>query len=53
MKVRTVRPHGNLHPPTYRKNRGRKYEVTDREGANLIAAGLVEEDTQDVDHGQD
>lgn len=44
MKVRTIREHGNSHPPVYRKRNGRKYEVSGREGANLIAAGLVEED---------
>ena len=47
MKVRTIRKHSNAHGPVYVKQPGRKYEVTDREGANLIAAGLVEEDETD------
>lgn len=41
MKVRTIRKHGNGHPPTYRKNVGRKYDLPEREAASLIAAGLV------------
>jgi len=45
MKVRTIRKHGNAYPPCYLKNIGRKYEVSDRDGANLMAAGLVAEDT--------
>lgn len=49
MKVRTIRKHINRHPPQPLKNIGRKYEVSDRDGANLIAAGLVEEDTGDAD----
>ena len=44
MKLRTIRKHSNAFAPVYVKNVGRKYEVSDREGANLIAAGLVEED---------
>ena len=44
MKVRTIRKHSNAHGPVYVKHWGRKYEVTERDGANLIAAGMVEED---------
>ena len=44
MKVRTIRKHSNPHGPVYVKHLGRKYEVSERDGANLIAAGLVEED---------
>ncbi|MBX7459553.1 hypothetical protein [Qipengyuania huizhouensis] len=44
MKVRTLRRHGNAHKPQYVKNVGRKYEVSERDGRNLIAAGLVAED---------
>lgn len=44
MKVRTIRQHINEHPPKALKNIGRKYEVSEREGANLIATGVVEED---------
>lgn len=44
MRVRTIKQHINLHPPKALKNIGRKYEVSDREGANLIGSGLVEED---------
>lgn len=43
MKVRTIRPHGNTYPPQYQKNRGRVYEASERDGQNLIAAGLAEE----------
>ncbi len=42
MRVRTIRKHINSHPPKPTKNYGRIYEVSDRDGANLIAAGLVE-----------
>jgi len=45
MKVRTIRKHGNAYPPRYLKNVGRKYEVSERDGVNLMAAGLVAEDT--------
>lgn len=44
MRVRTIRKHLNSHAPQAIKNIGRKYEVDDRTGHNLIAAGLVEED---------
>lgn len=44
MKVRTVRRHINPYGPTPVKNIGRKYEVSDRDGRNLIAARLVVED---------
>lgn len=44
MKVKTIKRHGNAHEPQYVKNPGRKYEVSDREAENLIAAGLVERD---------
>ena len=47
MKVRTIRKHSNAHGPVYVKHPGRKYEVSERDGANLIAAGLVEEDEAD------
>lgn len=47
MKVRTIRKHGNAHPPQYLKNPGRKYRLPDREAENLIASGLVEEDEVD------
>lgn len=43
MKVKTIRVHSNEHPPQYRKNLGRQYDVDEREGRRLIAAGLVEE----------
>lgn len=43
MRVRTIRRHINSFPPQPTKNYGRQYDVSDREGANLIAAGLVEE----------
>jgi hypothetical protein len=43
MRVRTIRKHINLHPPKPMKHVGRIYTVSDREGANLIDAGLVEE----------
>lgn len=42
MKVRTVRKHINRHAPQPTKNIGRIYEVSDREGENLISSGLVE-----------
>jgi hypothetical protein len=42
MRVRTIRKHLNSFPPQPVKNYGRVYEVSDREGANLIHAGLVE-----------
>ena len=44
MRVRTIRRHINVHAPQPVKNVGRKYEVSERDGHNLIAAGLVEED---------
>jgi hypothetical protein len=44
MRVRTIRKHINRHGPVPIKQHGRKYEVSDRDGRNLIAAGLVEED---------
>lgn len=44
MKVRTIRRHINPHPPVPVKNIGRKYDVSERDAANLIAARLVEED---------
>lgn len=44
MRVRTIKQHINEHLPKALKNIGRKYEVSEREGANLIAMGLVEED---------
>lgn len=44
MKVRTLRKHSNSHAPQYVKNPGRKYEVSERDARNLIAAGLVVED---------
>ena len=47
MKVRTIRKHSNAHGPVYVKNHGRKYELSDRDGRNLIAAGLVEADEAD------
>lgn len=46
MRVKTLRKHINSHAPQPVKNVGRKYEVSDREAANLIAAGLVEADVQ-------
>lgn len=50
MKVRTIRKHGNAYPPRYRKNIGRKYEVSERDGANLVAAGLVVGDYPEAYH---
>lgn len=44
MKVRTVRTHINAYGPTPVKQNGRIYEPSERDGANLIAAGLVEAD---------
>lgn len=44
MKVRTIRKHSNAYPPVYAKNIGRKYDVSDRDARNLIAAGHVEAD---------
>ena len=44
MRVRTIRKHLNSHKPKPVKNLGRKYEVGEVEGRNLIASGLVEED---------
>lgn len=44
MRVKTLRKHLNSHAPQPIKNIGRKYEVSDREAANLIALGLVEAD---------
>lgn len=44
MRVRTIRRHINVHAPQPVKNIGRKYDVSERDGRNLIAAGLVEED---------
>lgn len=44
MKVRTIHTHQNEYPPVFVKQHGRKYEVSDRDGRNLIASGLVEED---------
>lgn len=44
MKVRTIRTHLNSYGPIPVKQNGRIYEVNDRDGANLIASGLVEED---------
>lgn len=43
MKVRTIRKHINSYGPQPTKNFGRIYTVSDKEAANLIAAGLVEE----------
>lgn len=51
MRVRTLRKHINAHEPTPVKNIGRKYELSEREAARLIAAGLVEEDKPQVDEG--
>ena len=44
MKVKTLKKHSNAYAPQFVKNVGRKYEVSERDGRNLIAAGLVEED---------
>lgn len=44
MKVRTIRKHRNHYQPQAVKNVGRKYEVSERDGRNLIAAGHVVED---------
>lgn len=44
MKVRTIRKHSNAFAPVYVKNVGRKYDVSERDAKNLIAAGLVEPD---------
>ena len=49
MRVRTLRKHINSYGPQPTKNRGRIYEVSDRDGANLIHAGLVE--AVEVDEG--
>ena len=51
MKVRTIRKHGNAYPPRYLKNIGRKYDVSDRDGARLIGLGLVVEDRPQSDEG--
>ena len=42
MKVRTLKRHGNSYAPQYVKNPGRIYDLPEREGENLIAAGLIE-----------
>lgn len=47
MKVRTVRKHSNGFKPVYVKNIGRKYELPDRDGNNLIIVGHVVADTPD------
>lgn len=44
MRVRTLRKHSNAYPPQLVKNVGRKYDLSDQDAQNLIAAGLVEED---------
>lgn len=49
MKVRTIKKHGNSYPPQFIKNHGRKYEPSDRDAKNLIAAGLVEADEPQSD----
>jgi hypothetical protein len=49
MRVKTIKRHINSHKPMPTKNVGRKYEVSDTEGASLIAAGVVEEDKPDDD----
>lgn len=41
MKVKTLRKHANPYPPKYVKNVGRKYELPERVGRNLIALGFV------------
>lgn len=51
MRVRTIRKHLNSHAPQPIKNIGRKYEVSDSEGANLIALGLVEADKPVQENG--
>jgi hypothetical protein len=51
MRVRTIRKHRNSYAPQPVKNIGRKYEVSDRDGRNLIAAGLVAEDKPEHDEG--
>ena len=49
MRVRTIRRHINPHPPQPVKNIGRKYDVSESEGRNLIAGGYVEEDAPRAD----
>ena len=43
MLVNTIKKHWNTFGDTYEKVPPQQYEVPDEEGANLIAAGLVEE----------
>ena len=43
MIVKTIREHANASPPTYTKEVGQEYIVSDGMAANLIAAGIVEE----------
>ena len=49
MKVRTTRKHSNPYAPQFVKNPGRIYEPTDRDASYLIAAGLVEPHTLEVE----
>lgn len=53
MRVRTIRPHGNAHPPHYQKNRGQKYDPPERTARNLIDGGFAKADTPDEDQHQD
>lgn len=51
VRVKTLKEHGNSHPPVYLKRVGRKYHLPEREANNLASAGTVaierEDDVQD------